>query len=187
MLAVAVLLLIRHEPGSRKSAAISTSPSPTQVLSLTRTIEPAGTALSFEVPADWQIQPGDAAGPDAPPSAAVVVSPAGPDGSVAWVRTFLLPDEHDARAALARIMDLVRAGRQGLGEVTDKPAGVANRPAWSSQFTVPLNADGTGPVTEQTYYFVEVDGGVAVLSIVSTAPLDHARVVHDIIATLRTR
>lgn len=102
-----------------------------------------------------------------------------------WVRTFLLADEQDASAALARVMDLVRAGRQGMGEVTSRPAGVANRPAWSSQFTVPLDRDGTGPTTEQTYYFIQVDGGVAVLSVVSTAPLDHAGIVHGIVATLR--
>jgi hypothetical protein len=69
------------------------------------------------------------------------------------------------------------------------PTLIATRPAWYIHLTVPLIADGTGPPTEQTYYLVEVNQGIALLAFGSlgSGGTGHAAVAQAIVASLRVR
>ena len=145
-----------------------------------RTVERPDLGLSFGIPTGWQVQAPDPAG-----SLFLAVAPAGGDLPFGWLRLFSYPPGEGVAVTAQRVAGELLAGRRGAGEVLSGPTFVGTRPAWIVRFEVPLNPDGSGPVTQQTYCFLQLDRGVAALAFGSLRSDVHAPFVQSVISTVR--
>lgn len=172
--------ILEFEPLPPESTPPSRPPvvsrDPREVL---RLVDRPDLGLSFGISPEWQVQPADPAG-----GVFLASSQPGP-GPLAWVRVLVYPPGENVGATAQRVTTEVLAGRQGARDVAGRPTTVAGRPAWVVTFKVPVNPDGTGPLTDQTYYFLPTDRGVVALAFGTLDFGGHAALVSLTMATVK--
>lgn len=147
-----------------------------------RPVERPDLGISFTIPETWAIAPSDPGG-----GAFLAASPLAGGGPLGWLRISPHPSTGGVARTAERVMGDILGGRQGVRDLGSGPTFVATRPAWSVRFTVPLAADGSGPLTEQTYYFV--DAGERILAFafgsLGTGGTGHGPAAQATMASLR--
>jgi hypothetical protein len=124
-----------------------------------RFLDRTDLGISFAIPAQMEVHANDPAG-----AVFLAIERPGARGIAGWLRIFLLPGTEGVAVTAQRVTAELLTGRQGVRDLVSNPTLVATRPAWYLRFKLPLNADGTGPVIDQTYYFLQLDRGVAALA-----------------------
>lgn len=204
VMVVGIVAAVARQDSARPEAA---TPPPTQVLELEavpvtplpptpppppsrppagalRNVDRQDLGIAFAIPADWAIAPRDPAG-----GAFLATSPLAGGGPVAWFRILTYPGSDGVAPTAARVIGKLLGAREGVRDLVSNPTLVATRPAWYVRFTAPFNVDGSGPPTEQTYYFVELNEGIAALTFGSlgSGGTGRAALAQATIASLRFR
>ncbi|MGH9278330.1 MAG: hypothetical protein ACRD12_09515 [Acidimicrobiales bacterium] len=147
-------------------------------------VERPDLGIAFAVPSGWEVSARDPAG-----GVFLATPPLAGGGPIAWFRILTYPGAVGVAPTAQRVTAELLADRPGVRDLVSNPTVIGTRPAWYVRFTAPLSPDGSGPPTEQTFYFIEVNQGVAALAFGSlgSGGTGHAAVAQATIASLRYR